>query len=201
MSFFDRLFGKRSGSAAPAAKILLADVMSIGGGSSRLPPKVQIDILHSLARYAEKEKVTLHAMMTGEPLRSVPENESFKNVQVSYADSMQELPALAARLAKRYGRKGVVVITSNRSVEDDARQAGAALLRASTFKKALSGNGGQGETGGRNPQQDRQRRNRNRPRRERPQQATASESEQKTSEKTPEQKPDTGGISDLIDLV
>ena len=200
MSFFDRLFGKRSGNAAPAAKILLADVMSIGGGSNRLPPKVQIDILHSLSRYSEKEKITVHAMLTGEPLRSVPENESFRNVQVSYAASVQELPALAAKLAKRYGRKGVVAVTSNRSVEDDVRQAGAALLRASTFKKALSGNGGQGDSDSRNPSQDRHRRNRNRPRRER-QQAPAAEPEQKPAEKAPEKKPDDGGISDLIDLV
>ncbi|MGD9874157.1 MAG: hypothetical protein AB7T27_07770 [Kiritimatiellia bacterium] len=213
MSFWKKIFGVKD-SGTPN-KIILADVMALGGGSNRLPPKVQIDILHALSRYAEKENVTMHAMLTGEVLRSVPENEPFRNIKVSYAASVQELPALAEKLVKSYGRKGVVVITSNRQVEDDARQAGAALMRANTFKKALAG-GPQGEGGDRGGDRggggqpyDRNRRNRNRPRRERPPQSQQQESRQppeavegeKRPEKAPEKKSEAGGISDLIDLV
>lgn len=206
MSLLQKIFGALGAkSQEPAGSILVADVMSIGGGSNRLPPKVQIDILHSLARYAEREGVTMHAMLTGEVLRSVPENEPFRNIKVSYAASVQDLPALAEQLVRKYGRKGVVVITSNRQVEDDVRQAGAKMMRASTFKKALAGGGPEGGAGGGQPQ-ERGRRNRNRPRRERPPQQESRQpapepAGENPPEKAPKKKTDTGGISDLIDLV
>ena len=225
MSIFDTIKAFFSGGSR-SGKLYIIDAAQLsGGGSERLSPRDQVQVLQHLSRFAEKEHIGIQAVFEGRALREVAHGENYGGVQVFFADTTANLQNLLLELLKKGMRsKQAVLVTASRPVEERAMSMGGATLRPSTFRKAFENGGGgdrgdrggdRGDRGGR----DRRRGDRRRqPRQQRgpqdQQQAPQGGSAQQAapaaaalgigaSEQPPQNNPPKGNdsVRDLIDLV
>lgn len=177
-----------------------------GGRGDRLSPRDRLALLQKLAQFAEREQLQLVALLDGRPLREAPDGEEFNGVGVYYGEGAEGLAKRALEIARSKGRRALLV-TQQRDLEDQARQAGIGTLRASSLRRALDENGGGGGRGGRNGSDGGRSGGRGR-RRSRPRRPANPDQNQERSgspapkaESKPQAKPNKDGVSDLIDLV
>jgi len=149
MSLFDVVKSWFSGSGSGRLYIIDgAQVAGPGSSVDRLSPRDQVHVLQQLARFAEKEKISIQVAFEGRALREVEHGGEFQGVQVFFADKQAALQDLILDLVRSGSRRQVVLVTGHRQLEEKAAAAGAQTLRPSTLRKAME-NGGGGDRGDR----------------------------------------------------
>lgn len=185
------------GTAKPVLAVDFDAILQTKGVRGRAAPRQQLQILRSLSRFVQREKIKVIAVMTGQPLDKAPHNKVFEGMRVRYAQSAEMMAGELLKALKQAGSSGILV-TDNIELEKKVRQGGGATLRISTFRKllddsneSLSGNNNGGNGGGRS--------NGRRPRRRKPAAKTQNSSVPAENARNENSNADT--ISQMIDLV
>ena len=179
----------------PSRKVLVIDTVALNeslGQKGKVPPRNQLQLLRRLSRFAQRENLTLVAVLTGTTLNTAPAGKKFEGITVLYSKSIDRHARYVARVA---ASKGGVLVSGNADAEKILGRS-AAKMHVSTFRKAF-------DTGGDSDVQERSEnpRNRgNRPRRRQPRQTRQAPSGSKT-ERPQREMSDADAINELIDLV
>lgn len=174
-------------------------ILKSKGVRGSVAPRQHLQILRSLSRLVQREKMKVTAVIVGEPLNKAPHNKVFDNVRVRYTKSDDKIVGELLKSLSQAGSGGVLV-TDDVDLEKKVIRGGKDTLRISTFRKLIDdGNdGGNGQGGGGNRDRNNGGRNNNRrDRGPRPERKKQSRPQQKKPEKIPEQDE----ISQMIDLV
>lgn len=168
MGLFDSIksvFG--GGGAAPspvsrdAGRVYLVDAekMADTREGGRPGPSERFRAIQILASFAEREKVTMVAVVGGRPLREVAHGEAFNGVRVFYAEAEQSLADQIQRVLDRELRGRATVVTNDKELETALRGRGVSTLRLSSLRRAMDGGSGEGggDGGGRGRDRDRDR--------------------------------------------
>lgn len=177
----------------PASTVLVVDVVALNeslGMKGNVAPRNQLQTFRRLARFAQREKLTVVAVATGTPLNKAPAGRKFEGVVVLYSKSAQNHPNFLAKTTRSKG-SGAILVSGNAAAEKLLGKS-AMKMRISTFRKAFDTGGGD------TSQPDRSSGRGNRPpRRNKPKQAQGAP----VQERQPKEKSQTDAINELIDLV
>ncbi|MCO5067913.1 MAG: hypothetical protein M9910_04385 [Kiritimatiellae bacterium] len=160
MGLFDSIKSVFGGGAADSGRdtdrVYLVDAEKLADGrEGRTGPVERFRAIQLLSRFAEREKISIVAIVGGRPLREVANGDEYNGVRVFYAE---ENNSVADQIEKTLGSLGkrTVVVTNDKQLETRLAERGIATLRVSTLRKAFengngdSGNGnGRGDRGGR----------------------------------------------------
>jgi hypothetical protein len=160
----------------PAQTVLVVDTVSLNeslGMKGKVPPRNQLQLLRRLARFAQREKLAMVAVLSGTPLNKAPAGKKFEGISIVYSKSGADHVKCLVRTANARGA-GAVLVSGNAAAEK-LRRGAAKNLRISTFRKAFdstSDSGGNersssGGRGNRSPRKNRQKSS-NEPKQERP---------------------------------
>jgi hypothetical protein len=177
----------------PAQTVLVIDTVSLNeslGMKGKVPPRNQLQLLRRLARFAQREKLAVVAVLSGTPLNKAPAGKKFEGIQIVYSKSSEEHVKYLVRTANAKGAGAVLV--SDNSAAEKLRRGAAKNLRVSTFRKAFdstsdSGASERSSSGGRGNRSSRKNR-----------QKASSEPKQ---ERAPREMSQADAINELIDLV
>lgn len=203
----------------PSKKMLVVDGVSLSealGMKGNVPPRNQLQFLRRLARFSQREKIELVAVLCGSPLHKAPAGKKFEEITVVYSKTPEDHAKFLAKTASAKGA-GTILVSGNATIEKMVGN-GVKTMRVSTFRKAFDfgaaeGEGEDGNDRG-NPERVNQERNgsersggnRNRPPRRR-QQKPAGEKKQdrpdrpERQERPPREPSEADAINELIDLV
>jgi hypothetical protein len=137
------LFGKTK-------SVLVVDtaaVLKTKGVRGRAAPRQQIQLLRSLSRIVQREKLKVTAVLVGAPLDKAPHNKVFDNVRVRYTKSEDTLDKELLSALRQAGSAGVLV-TEDVALEARVIRSGGTTLRVSTFRKLLDDGNEQNENSG-----------------------------------------------------
>jgi hypothetical protein len=128
--------GQGRGSAS--AETAIVDALQLVGSSGRSSgPREKVQALKKLAAFAEKEAISMTAVLPGPPLREAADGDKYKGMVVRYAKK-NEFPQMVGKIAKKTAAKtSTVVITADPDTEKRAAAAGALVMQTATLKKAL----------------------------------------------------------------
>ena len=193
-------------------------------GQGRLGPQERFHAIQTLSRFAEREKISLVAVVGGRPLREVAHGEVLNGVKVFYVEAEKTMADQIQQVLDREIRGRPVVVTNDKQLETRLQEKGISTLRVSSLRRALDGNGGEGGGGGggegggrdrrdrgdrggrdrrgRGPRPDRQDRPDRQERQAQPAQNNQGEPSSQPSERAPDRSPDEsrgGGSGDTID--
>ncbi len=175
----------------------LAAVLKAKGARGRAQPRQQLQLLRSLSRLVQREKMNITAVVVGKPLNKAPHNKKLDGVRVRYAKVDNKLNAQLRKALDQAGRHGVLV-TEDVAIEKKVIRSGKDTLRVSTFRKLLDdGNEPLNAQGGGNRGNNRNNNNRDRGPRPNRKNDRPKNDRQKTDRKAQEQDE----ISQMIDLV
>jgi len=172
--------------------VIVVDGISLNealGMKGKIPPRNQLQLLRRLARFAQREKISVVAVLTGSPLHKAPAGKKFEEVTVLYSKSPEAHAKYVVKIARSKG-EGAILISDNVAVE---KIAGSSLktMRISTFRKVFDMSGIDSEGGERSSRSERggsDRKNRSRPPRRRQQkQSGEKESGQQQPERPPKE--------------
>jgi hypothetical protein len=177
----------------PAQTVLVIDTVSLNdslGMKGKVPPRNQLQLLRRLARFSQREKLSVVAVLSGAPLNKAPAGKKFEGITIVYSKSIDNHVKYLVRTANAKGA-GAVLVSGNVAVEK-LRGGAAKNLRISTFRKAFdstsdsegSDRGSSGGRGNRAPRKNRQK--------------TPSEPKK---ERPPREVSESDAINELIDLV
>ncbi|MDZ8119855.1 hypothetical protein [Pontiella agarivorans] len=129
----------------PARTVLVVDVVSLNeatGQKGKIPPRNQLQMLRRLARFAQREKLEVIAVLCGTPLNKAPAGKNFEGIAVAYSASMDEHAKCLVKTAQSKGA-GAVMISGNAAAE---KLVGSQVkkMRVSTFRKAFDTGGDDG---------------------------------------------------------
>ncbi len=174
----------------------LAAVLKAKGARGRAQPRQQLQVLRSLSRLVQREKMNVTAVVVGKPLNKAPHNKKFDGVRVRYAKSDDKLNKQLRKALAQAGDMGVLV-TEDVALEKKVIGSGKDTLRVSTFRKLLDdGNEPLNNQGGGN------RNNRNNNRRDRGPRPDRKNDRPKNDRPKPDKKAqEQDEISQMIDLV
>ena len=162
-------------------------------------PRQQLQVLRSLSRLVQREKMNVTAVLVGKPLNKAPHNKVFDHVRVRYAKTDDKLNKELLRGLKQAGSAGVLV-TEDVALEKKAIRSGSDTLRVSTFRKLLDdGNEPLSNQGGGNRGNNRNNRNNRRDRGPRPDRKNDHPKKERTPADRKAEAQDE--ISQMIDLV
>ena len=189
-----------------ARTVLVVDVVSLNeasGQKGKVPPRNQLQMLRRLARFAQREKLEVIAVLSGSPLNKAPAGKKFEEVTVVYSKSTDDHAKFLAKTAQSKGA-GAVLVTGNAAAEKNAGN-GVKKMRVSTFRKAFDtgsdeGGNDRSEGGGSN----RSRGNRPPRRRQKPKNKdndNNSKRNEPKAERKPKESSEADAINELIDLV
>jgi hypothetical protein len=194
----------------PARTVLVVDALALNesaGMKGKVPPRNQLQMLRRLARFAQREKLEVIAVLSGTPLNKAPAGKKFEDVVVLYSKSIETHAKFLAKTTLGKGQ-GAIMVTGNAATEKAAGN-GVKKMRISTFRKAFDV-GGDGEGGNERSSEGSNNRSRgNRPPRRRPQKqnkgdnnsnASGGKNEQR-QERKPKESSEADAINELIDLV
>lgn len=191
--------------------VIVVDGISLNealGMKGKIPPRNQLQLLRRLARFAQREKISVVAVLTGSPLHKAPAGKKFEDITVLYSKSPEVHAKYVVKIARSKG-DGAILISDSAAVE---KIAGRSLktMRISTFRKVFDMGGIDAEGGERSNRSERggnERGNRNRPPRRRQQKksgeqpSTEKNSGQQKPERPPKELSEADAINELIDLV
>ncbi|HSR88484.1 MAG TPA: hypothetical protein VLL07_05980 [Pontiella sp.] len=177
----------------PAHTVLVIDTVSLNeslGMKGKVPPRNQLQLLRRLARFSQREKLDMVAVLSGAPLNKAPAGKKFEGISIVYSKSSEDHVKFLVRTANARGA-GSVLVSDNSAVEK-LRRGAAKNLRVSTFRKAFdsttdSGGSERSTSGGRGNRASRKNR-----------QKTSNEPKQ---ERPPREMSQADAINELIDLV
>jgi hypothetical protein len=151
----------------------LAAVLKAKGTRGHAAPRQQLQILRSLSRLVQREKMNVTAVIVGKPLNKAPHNKKFDGVRVRYAKVDEKLDSQLCASMSQAGSAGVLV-TENIGLEKKMIRSGKETLRVSTFRKLIEdgvepqnapNNGARSNRGRRERNPQRSERNNDRPER------------------------------------
>lgn len=150
--------GKPSVGQTPrdTSKVYLVDAEKLAEArDGRIGPQERFHAIQMLSRFAEREKITLVAVVGGRPLREVAHGESFNGVRVFYVDAEKTMAEQLQQVLDRELRGRAVVVTNDKQLEATLVGRGVGTLRLTSLRRALDSNnsgdgGGGGDGGGRN---------------------------------------------------
>ncbi|WP_372794041.1 hypothetical protein [Pontiella sp.] len=189
----------------PARTVLVVDVVSLNeaaGQKGKIPPRNQLQMLRRLARFAQREKLAVVAVLTGTPLIKAPAGKKFEEITVLYSSSPDEHAKYLAKTAQSKG-SGAVLVSSSAAAEKLAGNS-VRKMRVSTFRKAFdtgSDDGGDDRSEGSNPRSRGSRPPRRRQQKPRNNKDNDNGRNEPKAERKPKPKSDTDAINELIDLV
>ena len=125
------------------------------GREGRMGPQERFHAIQTLSRFAEREKITVVAVVGGRPLREVAHGETFNGVRVFYVDAEKTMAEQLQQVLDRELRGRAVVVTNDKQLETTLVGRGVGTLRLTSLRRALDSNnngegGGGGDGGGRN---------------------------------------------------
>ena len=185
-----------------AKTVLVVDAVSLNeslGMKGKVPPRNQLQMLRRLARFSQREKIEVVAVLSGAPLNKAAAGKKFEGVMVLYSKSPDVHTKYVAKVAAGKGA-GAVLVSGNAAAEKLAGRS-VKKLRISTFRKAFDvGGDNEGEARGDKP---RGRSEGNRPPRRRQQKQSRGNTKGSEPKKEQPKKElsDTDAINELIDLV
>lgn len=169
----------------------VAAVLKAKGMRGRAAPRQQLQILRSLSRLVQREKLNVTAVLVGKPLNKAPHNRKFDGVRVRYAKADDKLSKQLRKALGQAGDTGVLV-TEDVALEKKVIRSGRDTLRVSTFRKLLDdGNEPMNDQGGGHRGNNRNNRRDRGPRQDR----------KKAQPKADKKAQDNDEISQMIDLV
>jgi len=180
----------------------LAAVLKAKGARDYSAPRQQLQVLRSLSRLVQREKLNVTAVLAGKPLNKAQHNKKLDGVRVRYAKSDDKLNKQLHKAMDQAGRNGILV-TEDVSLEKKVIRSGKNTLRISTFRKLLDdGNEPLNNSGGGNRGNNRNNNRRDRGPRpdrkgDRPKNDRPKNNRSNADKKTQEQDE----ISQMIDLV
>jgi hypothetical protein len=177
--------------------VVVVDGVSLSenlGMKGKVPPRNQLQLLHRLSGFAQREKLDMVVVLTGTPLHKAPPRKKFEEITVVYSKSPEVHARYTVKIARSKGSGAILVSgTGNSSIEKIAGS-GLQTMRMSTFLKTFDAGvndvDGSDRDGG-------NRSNRNRPHRRRQQKKTG----ETNPEHLPKEPSDADAINELIDLV
>ncbi len=186
--------------------IVVVDGVSLNealGMKGTVPPRNQLQTLRSLARFSQREKIEVVAVLSGSPLHKAPAGKKFEDITVVYSKTAEAHSKYVVKVAKSKGL-GAILISGNATVEKVAGS-GVKMMRMSTLRKMFDAGGEGGEGSDRPARSERsggsdRNKNRNRPPRQR-QQKPAAEKQQQQERPPKNENPESDAINELIDLV
>lgn len=184
----------------PARPVLVVDAVFLNeslGMKGKVPPRNQLQMLRRLARFSQREKIDVIAVLCGSPLNKAPAGKKFEGVIVLYSKSLDEHAKFLAKTVAGKGSNAVLV--SGTAATEKIAGSGVKKLRISTFRKAF-------DVGGENEAPDRGENPRNRgtrpPRRRQQKQPNGNTpSNEPKKERPPKEVSEVDAINELIDLV
>ncbi len=177
----------------------LAAVLKAKGSRGHAAPRQQLQVLRSLSRLVQREKMNVTAVLVGKPLNKAPHNKKLDGVRVRYAKSDDKLNKQLRKALAQAGNMGVLV-TEDVAVEKKVIRSGKDTLRVSTFRKLLDdGNEPVSNQGGGNRGNNRNNRNNRRDRG--PRQDRKNDRPRNDRPKADKKAQEQDEISQMIDLV
>jgi len=85
------------------SKVVVIDGISLAeslGMKGDLAPRTQLQLLRRIARFAEREKLEVIAVLSGEALNKAPAGEKFEQVLVLYSNSPKEHASFLLKTAR-----------------------------------------------------------------------------------------------------
>ena len=177
------------------------DILKSKGARGAIAPRQHLQVLRSLSRLVQREKVNATAVIAGEPLNKAPHNKIFEGVRVRYAPSVDIIHKELLKSVKQAG-SACVLVTADVELEKKMIRKRLDTLRLSTFRKLIDDghdSGSQNDNGGRdrnNNGRNNNSKNKNN-RRDRGPRPERKKQRPQNSEKPPKQDE----ISQMIDLV
>ncbi len=161
MSLWDSIKGAFAGRPAGEVArdsnlVYIVDGDTVYEGRGNPGPAERAGLLNRLAAFGQREKIQLQVVMGGRPLREAAHGDVLNGVHVYYAEQGGGMAEQVGQLAQRAGR--CIVISSDKAVEAKVAGTGAHLMKGSTLRKALEGEGSGGgdeQGGGRGERRDR----------------------------------------------
>ena len=138
------------GASSRVCSVMIVDGERLLDGGDRSGPVERVQLLQKLGKFASREQLTVKVVLGGRPLREVDHQGEYAGVQVFYAENAKASDDQLATLARRFGRKSVVV-TGSPALEAQLASGSASLMRATTLRRGLelaSGDGGGGRSHG-----------------------------------------------------
>ncbi|HEY5653217.1 MAG TPA: hypothetical protein VIR63_02475 [Pontiella sp.] len=184
-----------------ATSVVIVDAIALNeslGVKGKVPPRNQLQMLRRLSRFAQREKLSLVAVLSGSPLNKAPSGKKFEGITVLYSKSLDLHAKFLVKTAKL---KGGVLISGNAAVEKIAGK-GLKMMHISTFRKAFDV-GSENE----NERSENNRPRGNRPPRRRPQKPSNNKNNNTQDNNEPKKErpvkklSDADAINELIDLV
>ncbi len=177
----------------------LAAVLKAKGARGHAQPRQQLQVLRSLSRLVQREKMNVTAVLVGKPLNKAPHNKKLDGVRVRYAKTDDKLNRQLRKALAQAGDMGVLV-TEDVAIEKKVIRSGKDTLRVSTFRKLLDdGNEPVSSQGGGNRGNNRNNRNNRRDRG--PRQDRKNDRPQNDRPKADKKAQEQDEISQMIDLV
>lgn len=137
LDFCKSIMGRGNQPSGKTSRACVVDAGALAGTGSNVPPRLKIQALQRLARYAEEESVKVVAVLDGEELRAVSHGASFQGVDVLYAERSASLAEALLEASRRH--PDAVVVTDDKEVDAQVRGRGGSSMRISTFRKAIEG--------------------------------------------------------------
>jgi len=183
----------------PAKTVLVIDAVSLNeslGLKGKVPPRNQLQMLRRLARFSQREKIEVIAVLCGSPLNKAPAGKKFEGIVVLYSKGIDGHAKFVANTAAGKG-SGAVLVSGNAAAEKLAGK-GVKKLRVSTFRKAFdTGGDNEGAERGENPRG----RNRSQRRRQSRQPNKNSGGKEQKKERPKKEVSEADAINELIGLV
>lgn len=179
--------------------VSIDDILRNKGARGQTAPRQQLQVLRSLSRVVQREKLNVTAVIAGKPLNKAPHNKKFDGVRVRYAKTNAQIGSELIKSLRQAGSAGVLV-TENVELEKKVLSGGSDTLRTSTFRKLLDdggsdGGGGQKKSGNRERKNNGGRKNNRRDPGPRP------ERKKQRQPKPEKHNQERDEISQMIDLV
>jgi hypothetical protein len=175
-------------------------ILKSKGARGQIAPRQQLQVLRSLSRVVQREKLNVTAVIAGKELNKAPHNKKFDGVRVRYAKTNDKIGSELIKSLKQAGSAGVLV-TEDIALEKKVLRSGADTLRTSTFRKLLDDGGdiggGQNNNGNRDRTNNAGRKNNRRDRDRGPRPERKKPRPPKAEKRSEEQDE----ISQMIDLV
>ncbi len=162
-------------------------------------PRQQLQVLRSLSRLVQREKVNVTAVIAGKPLNKAPHNKVFDHVRVRYAAKDEQISPELVKAMNQAGSSAVLV-SEDVALESKMLRRGFDTLRISTFRKLLDDGGEQINGGGQN-YGSRDRKNNRRDRGPRSERGPRPDRKKQRAPKAEKQNQEQDEISQMIDLV
>lgn len=144
--------GKPSAGSAPrdTSRTYLVDAEKLAearDGQGRMGPQERFHAIQTLSRFAEREKISVVAVVGGRPLREVAHGEAFNGVRVFYVEADKSTADQIQQVLDRELRGRAVVVTNDKQLEARLQERGIGTLRVTSLRRAMENNGN-GEGGG-----------------------------------------------------